>query len=78
MKTKAKAKPVRSRRVTLFTKRRAVEATELTDEQWRAAARRGLARLGLSYDDLQSQADTGRFASPEALKMWRVLGGERP
>ncbi len=56
----------------------AVEVTEMDDAEWRAAARRGLQRLGLTYDDLAQQAAERRFRSPDALKFWQVLGGERP
>ncbi|MGA5304561.1 hypothetical protein ACPCHT_31945 [Nucisporomicrobium flavum] len=77
MKTKIK-KFVRGRTARRPAGQPAVEVTELTDDQWRKAARAGLQRLGLTFDELAQQAATRRFASPEALKFWQVLGGERP
>ncbi|PWU50153.1 hypothetical protein DLJ47_24600 [Micromonospora sp. S4605] len=67
----------------MFHRRRAstqpaVEVTELTDEEWRLAGKRGLARLGLTFDQLAEQARKRRFQDVEALKLWQVLGGERP
>jgi hypothetical protein len=56
----------------------AVEVSELSDDEWRAAAKRGLQRLGLTFDDLAKQAASRRFKSTEALKLWQVIGGERP
>lgn len=55
-----------------------VEVTELSDEEWRLAARRGLARLNLTFEQLAEQARKRRFQDAEALKLWQVLGGERP
>lgn len=55
-----------------------VEVTELSDAEWRAAAKTGLRRLGLTFDELAKQAARRQFANTDALKMWRVLGGERP
>lgn len=52
-----------------------VEVVELTDAEWREAAERGLARIGLTYDQLAAQATAGRFQDTEALKLWYVLGG---
>ncbi|MBM0257271.1 hypothetical protein [Micromonospora sp. 4G55] len=68
----------------MFKRRRAsttqpaVEVTELSDEEWRLAAKRGLARLNLTFDQLAEQARKRRFQDTEALKLWQVLGGERP
>jgi len=69
---------VRARTAKHVASQPAVEVTELTDDEWRTAARAGLQRLGLTFDELAQQAATRRFASPEALKFWQVLGGERP
>ncbi|GIM97134.1 hypothetical protein [Paractinoplanes toevensis] len=73
-----KPKRIRDRKVKLSPSKPAVEVTELSDDEWRAAARRGLQRLGLTFEELAQQAAGRRFDSPEALKFWRVLGGERP
>jgi hypothetical protein len=54
------------------------EVTELDDAEWRAAAIRGLKRLGLTFDELAQQAKSRRFKDTEALKLWQALGGERP
>ncbi|KUL29195.1 hypothetical protein [Actinoplanes awajinensis] len=69
---------IRSRKVKFSPAKPAVEVTELSDDEWRAAARLGLQRLGLTFDELAQQAASRRFETPEALKFWRVLGGERP
>jgi hypothetical protein len=55
-----------------------VEVTELSETEWREAARRGLQRIGLTFDELAQQAARRRFVNTEALKLWQVLGGERP
>jgi hypothetical protein len=55
-----------------------VEVTELSDDEWCAAAKRGLQRLDMTFEDLAQQAASRRFANTEALKLWQVIGGERP
>lgn len=69
---------LRRRRISFKRDAPAVEVTELTDAEWSAAAKRGLQRLGLTFDDLAHQAATRRFKNTEALKLWQVIGGERP
>jgi len=71
-------KHLRSRKIKHLAGQPAVVVTELSDTEWRDAAKRGLQRLGLTFDELAQQAAARRFDSPEALKFWQVLGGERP
>ena len=54
------------------------EVFELSEEEWRAAANRGLRRIGLTFDELARQAAEDNFESIEAMKLWWVLDGERP
>lgn len=49
-----------------------------TEEEWCAAANRSLQNLGLTFDELARQAKDDNFESIDAMKLWRVLGGERP
>ena len=49
-----------------------------TEEEWRAAANRSLQNLGLTFDELARQAKDDEFESIDAMKLWWVLGGERP
>jgi hypothetical protein len=73
-----KIKQLRSRKIKRLAGQPPVVVTELSDTEWRDAAKRGLQRLGLTFDELAQQAAARRFTSPEALKFWQVLGGERP
>jgi hypothetical protein len=73
-----KVKHLRARKIKHLVGQPPVVVTELSDAEWRDAAKRGLQRLGLTFDDLAEQAAARRFKSPEALKFWQVLGGERP
>jgi len=55
-----------------------VELTEMSAAEWKAAVKRGLDRIGLTYDELADQAKTRDFSSVEALKLWVAIGGKRP
>lgn len=54
---------------------RPVEVVELSSAEWQEAAERGLARVGLTYDELAAQATRHRFSSMDALKLWYAIGG---
>ncbi|WP_422751375.1 hypothetical protein [Micromonospora sp. WMMD1219] len=54
------------------------QVVELSDEEWRAAALRGLNRLGLTFAQLAEQGRASRFDDTEALKLWQVLRGSTP
>ena len=55
-----------------------VDVTYLSDDEWREASKRGLARLGLTYDELAAQAKARNFSSTDALQLWMAIGGDRP
>lgn len=54
---------------------RPVEVVELSGTEWQEAAERGLARVGLTFDELAAQATRHRFSSMDALKLWYAIGG---
>lgn len=47
----------------------------VTEEEFREAARRALAELGLTYAQLAEQARTRDFSSPDAHSLWVAIGG---
>ncbi|WP_199701818.1 hypothetical protein [Jiangella rhizosphaerae] len=53
----------------------AVEAIELTPEEYAKAKRAALKSVGLTYRQLERQARTGQFSSPRAHKVWVAIGG---
>lgn len=53
-----------------------VQVTELSDDQYRAAKRRALRSVGLTYAQLAEQARKREFSSPRAHKLWIAIGGE--
>jgi hypothetical protein len=48
---------------------------ELTSEEFRAAAKQALARLGLTYAELEAQARRRDFESSQAHMLWMAIGG---
>lgn len=48
---------------------------ELTPEEYAAARRRALARVGLTYEELADQARRHDFDSSQAHAVWSVIGG---
>ena len=52
-----------------------VEVVELTPAQYRAAKRKALDSIGLTYKQLAKQARRGEFSSPRAKKVWVAFGG---
>ncbi|GIF69478.1 hypothetical protein Ais01nite_75130 [Asanoa ishikariensis] len=55
-----------------------VDVVQMSAAEWRAAAERGLQRLGITYDELAGQARAGDFTSRDAHKLWVAIGGRRP
>lgn len=51
-----------------------VEVISMSTEEWKASAQRALEKLGLTYDELKQQAESGRFDSIEARKLWMMIG----
>ncbi|MFJ6566586.1 hypothetical protein ACIQNU_04150 [Streptomyces sp. NPDC091292] len=49
--------------------------TELTFEEFQAAALAALERLGLTYAELREQARNRNFSSAEAHSLWVTIGG---
>ncbi|MEU1194952.1 hypothetical protein ABZ446_01855 [Streptomyces sp. NPDC005813] len=49
--------------------------TEVTEAEFHAAASKALARLGLTYDQLEDQARRRDFASAQAQSLWVSIGG---
>jgi hypothetical protein len=50
------------------------ELTPATAEDLRVAVKRALDRAGLTFDQLQEQARTGRFSSVQARMAWVAIG----
>ncbi|MGW0647864.1 hypothetical protein ACWD4T_03510 [Streptomyces umbrinus] len=48
---------------------------EVTAEEWHAGARAALARLGLTYAELEGQARRRDFTSAQAQVLWVSIGG---
>lgn len=48
---------------------------EVTEAEWHAAASRSLARLGLTYAELEDQARRRDFVSAQAQVLWVSIGG---
>lgn len=49
--------------------------TEVTEAEFHAAARTSLARLGLTYAELEDQARRRDFTSAQAQSLWVSIGG---
>ena len=49
--------------------------TEVTEAEWHAAASKALARLGLTYTELEDQARRRDFTSAQANSLWTLIGG---
>lgn len=47
----------------------------VTEEEFREAAHHALADLGLTYAELEEQARTRDFSSPDAHALWVSIGG---
>lgn len=48
-----------------------------TDEEWQRALAMSLERLGLTFEELQQQAEDGDFSSGRARALWVAIGGRR-
>ncbi|PKT67569.1 hypothetical protein CW362_39825 [Streptomyces populi] len=48
---------------------------EVTEAEFHAAARASLARLGLTYAELEDQARRRNFTSAQAQSLWVSIGG---
>jgi hypothetical protein len=48
---------------------------DLTEEEFRVAARAALAKIGLTYAELKEQADRRDFDSAQAQMLWMAIGG---
>ncbi|MGK3107937.1 hypothetical protein [Streptomyces sp. WAC05858] len=48
---------------------------EVSEAEAHASARRSLAALGLTYEQLADQAQRGDFSSPQAQALWTAIGG---
>ena len=44
-----------------------------SEEDTRRAVRRGLEKLGMTWDELAAEAKTGRFSSERACLTWMAL-----
>jgi hypothetical protein len=53
-----------------------VEVIEMTAAQYRAAKKKALNSVGLTYKELAEQARRREFSSPRAHKLWVAIGGE--
>jgi RimJ/RimL family protein N-acetyltransferase len=51
---------------------------ELTPEEFHAAARRALARIGLTYAQLADQAARRRFDNAQVAMVWTCIGDSLP
>ncbi|MFJ2007383.1 hypothetical protein [Streptomyces chartreusis] len=49
--------------------------TEVTETEWHDAASKALARLGLTYAELEDQARRRDFTSAQAQVLWVSIGG---
>lgn len=49
--------------------------TEVTEAEWHASVRTALARLGLTYAQLEDQARRRDFTSAQANSLWVSIGG---
>lgn len=49
------------------------ETWQPTQREWDAFVRRSLDELGLTYDELARQAETGDFTSAEAMALWTTI-----
>lgn len=47
----------------------------VTDDEFRDAAQRALDELGLTYTELEQQANQGYFTSSRAHALWVSIGG---
>lgn len=54
----------------------AAEVTEMSRAEYRAARKKALKSVGLTYDQLAEQARRREFSSPRAQKLWVAIGGE--
>lgn len=48
-----------------------------TAAQWQAAMQRALGELGITYEELERQAQNRDFQSAEALNLWVIIGDSR-
>ncbi|MEU1302818.1 hypothetical protein [Streptomyces shenzhenensis] len=49
--------------------------TEVTEAEWHTGVRTALARLGLTYAELEDQARRRDFTSAQAHSLWTSIGG---
>lgn len=49
--------------------------TEVTEDEWHASVRTALARLGLTYAQLEDQGRRRDFTSAQANSLWTSIGG---
>ncbi len=52
-----------------------VGVVEMSQEEWQAAVKSALERLGLTYEELSRQASSRNFSSLDAQKLWVIIGG---
>jgi hypothetical protein len=48
---------------------------EMDPAEWQESVSRWLTQLGLTYDELATQARRREFSSVEARKLWIAIGG---
>lgn len=52
-----------------------IKVIKMSKRQWRKAANARLNELGLTYDELERQAEQRNFVSTAARKLWYLIGG---
>jgi hypothetical protein len=48
-----------------------------TAAEWQAATQRALDEVGITYEELERQAEDRNFQSAEALNLWVIIGDSR-
>ncbi|MGW6142145.1 hypothetical protein [Streptomyces sp. NPDC055140] len=69
------ADPTVVQRATVAEDDVVTEVTEVTEAEFHAAVRTSLARLGLTYAELEDQARRRDFTSAQAQVLWVSIGG---
>lgn len=54
-----------------------VEFIDGNGDEWKQSVREALDELGLTYEQLACQAETGDFDSYSARRLWVFVGGTR-
>ena len=55
-----------------------VEVIEISDQEYDRAVKAALRELGLTYAQLQQQAQRGDFKSGRARRLWLIIGTPDP